>query len=105
VSTALTGDPAPDAVVQAVGTIEILDGSSLVSVAWTQEPGGVAVQIANADQETADVTLPGDTLYKDELIKILGSRRLTRPRIFRRVSRSCRAISTAACRTATRWWP
>ena len=72
VSTALTGDPVPGAVVQAVGTFEILDGSSPMSVTWTQEPGGVAVQIANADQETADVTLPGDTLYKDELIKILA---------------------------------
>ncbi len=72
VSVALTGDPVPGAVVQAVGTIEILDGSSLTSVAWTQEPGGAAVQIASADQETTDVTLPGDTVYKDELIKILG---------------------------------
>jgi hypothetical protein len=72
VSADLTGDAAPDAVVQATGTIEILDGSTLTSVAWTQEPGGVAVLIADADQQTADVTLPGDTVYKDELIKILA---------------------------------
>lgn len=72
VSAALTGDPLPGAVVQAIGTIEILDGSSLTSVAWTQKPGGVAVQIASPNQQTTDVTLPGSTIYKDELIKILA---------------------------------
>jgi len=72
VSTALIGDPVPDAVVQAVGTIEILNGSTLTSVAWTQKPGGVAVEIADPDLETTNVTLPGDTVYKDQLIKILA---------------------------------
>jgi hypothetical protein len=72
VSGELTGDPLPDAVVQATGSIEILDDSSVVSVTWTQQPGGVTVLIADADQQTTEVTLPGDTAYKNELIKILA---------------------------------
>jgi len=53
VSTALTGDPAPDAVVQAVGTIGDPRRARLVSVAWTQEPAVWRVQIANGRSETA----------------------------------------------------
>ena len=72
VSASLNGTPAPGAALQAIGTIEILDDSTLSSVAWTQEPGGALVDIANADQQTADVTLPSETVYKDNLIRILA---------------------------------
>jgi len=64
----------------------------------------VAVQIANADQETADVTLPGDTLYKDELIKILAEPPRIRPRIFRR-HRTPAGEFFGGLQDATRWWP
>ncbi len=71
VSTSASGTPEPGAVVQAIGTIEILDGSTLMSVAWTQTDGA-PVQLANADQSTTDVTLASEVGYKDELIRILA---------------------------------
>ena len=72
VSASLSGTPEPGAALQAVGTIEILDGSSLTSVAWTQAPFGAPAALTNADQPTADVTLASETEYKDELIRILA---------------------------------
>lgn len=66
----VTGDPAPGAALTATATIEILDGSTLSGVAWTQTQGA-AVGFGSASMDTTSVTLASESEYKDELIHVL----------------------------------
>lgn len=70
VSADVTGDPAPDAVLSATATITILDGSTLLGIQWTQSAGG-AVAFGDPTLATTSVTLPGESAYKDELVRVL----------------------------------
>jgi hypothetical protein len=72
VSAEVQGTAVPDAVLTATASVEILDGSTLQSIAWTQTES-VAVQIDDGDTDTATVTLPDTAAYKDELITVLES--------------------------------
>jgi multidrug efflux pump subunit AcrA (membrane-fusion protein) len=57
VTTAVTGDPVPGATVTAKATVAITDGSSLVSIKWTQN-GGPAATLTNSGTDTVTVALP-----------------------------------------------
>jgi len=70
VSATVDGDAAPDAVLTATVTIEILDGSGPPTVAWTQT-GFVPAQIVGGDTTTPTVTLPDSSTYKAGLVHAL----------------------------------
>jgi hypothetical protein len=70
VTASVAGLATPDGVLTATATWEINDGSTFVSVAWTQT-FGVGASLAGADTENATVTLASRHAYKDGLIEIL----------------------------------
>jgi hypothetical protein len=72
VSAEVQGTAVPGAALTATASVEILDGSTLQSFAWSQTES-VTVQIDDGDTDTATVTLPGASAYKDELITVLES--------------------------------
>jgi hypothetical protein len=72
VSASIVGEAVPGADVTAVVEYEILDGSTLVGLLWTQQQS-VPVVITGEDTEMATVSLPAATVYKDELIHVLES--------------------------------
>jgi hypothetical protein len=62
-----TGDAAPGGAVDATVSIEILDGSTVQSIAWVQS-NSVTATISGETTETATVTLPAVDVFKDELV-------------------------------------
>jgi hypothetical protein len=71
VSAGVAGEAAPGAMVTATATVELLDGSTVESISWTQVES-VTVTIDGADTDTATVTLPDEVAYKDELMHVLA---------------------------------
>jgi hypothetical protein len=71
VTAEVGGDAVPGAVLTAVGSYTIMDGSTFVSSEWTQTES-VAVDIAAPAAQTTAVTLPGAGAFKDELIHLLS---------------------------------
>ena len=71
VDVAVTGTADPGGTVTATATPMVLDGSTVQSIVWSQK-NSVTVTIADTTAMTTDVTLPGLTAYKDELIKVLA---------------------------------
>ena len=67
----LDGDPDPGAALTATAEVTINDGSTQESIAWTAE-STVAVTVQGADSETAGVTLPSTSVYKETLFGILA---------------------------------
>lgn len=70
VEASLSGDMKPGATITASVDVDVLDGSTLESVTWTQQ-NSVDVTIETPDAETTDVTLPNASVYKAELIHVL----------------------------------
>ena len=76
VTAAISGDAVPGARLAATATIEILDGSSLQSISWTQS-NSVPVTIEDADTDAATAVLPGASVFKDELLNVLAEPPIT----------------------------
>jgi len=76
VTASVDGDAAPGASLTATAMIEILDGSTLQSISWTQT-NSVPVTIQNGDTDTATVILPDESTYKDELLHVLAEPPIT----------------------------
>ena len=70
VSVAVSGSPVPGATVNAKANITINDGSTLQSIKWTQV-GGVPVTLANATTDTAGITFPALSVYRQKLIDVM----------------------------------
>ena len=71
VTVDVTGDSYPGGVVMATATVDITDGSSLVSIAWTQVSGAEA-RLSGAATETVTATLASVSGYKDMLFHVLA---------------------------------
>jgi hypothetical protein len=67
VTASIAGDPVPGADLTATASVEIFDGSTLESYAWTQS-NSVAVGIDPPDAASTTVTLAEREAYKEELI-------------------------------------
>jgi len=76
VTASVDGDAVPGASLTATAMIEILDGSTLQSISWTQS-NSVPVTIQDADTDTATVMLPSATVFKDELLQVLAEPPIT----------------------------
>ena len=70
VSIVVTGTATPGASLTATANIDILDGSTLSSVAWTQT-AGATVTIGSPTMAVTGVTLPSESTYKDQLVQVL----------------------------------
>ena len=71
VAVDVAGEPVPGGTVTATATVEITDGSTLQSIAWSQHEGAAAT-IAGADAATATVTLADLGAYKEHLFHLLA---------------------------------
>lgn len=70
VSVAVTGSAKPGATVTAKATVTINDGSTLQSIQWKQV-GGVQVTLANPATDTATITLPAMSAFREKLIAVM----------------------------------
>jgi hypothetical protein len=70
VTASVAGDAVPGGVLTATATVEILDGSTLLSHAWMQT-SGVEATLEGADTPSATVTLASRSAFKEALIHIL----------------------------------
>ncbi len=70
VTTAVTGDPVPGATVTAKATVAITDGSSLISIKWTQN-GGPAATLSNTGTDTVTIALPARNVFREQLMTVL----------------------------------
>ncbi len=70
VTVDVTGDPVPGGTVTATATVDIMDGSTLQSIAWTQHEGAAAA-IAGSGM-TVDVTLGDLGAYREHLFHLLA---------------------------------
>jgi len=71
VTVNITGTPVPGGSVTASAMVEITDGSTLQSYAWSQT-GGVPAMLAGANTQNATVMLGQLATYKDHLFEILA---------------------------------
>ena len=71
VSIEIGGDAVPEAELVAVAKIDILDGSSLASVTWSQG-NSVEVEIGDPSSPVTAVKLPDASAYKAELFHVLS---------------------------------
>lgn len=76
IDTEVTGSAVPGATLSASAEFRILDGSNLISTAWSQS-NSVAVTIADPAGATTDVDLPDELAYRDELIAVLSEPPIT----------------------------
>ena len=70
VTVEITGIADPGASLTATANIDIQDGSTLQSISWTQT-SGAAASISPVDANPTTVTLPAESVFKDELITVL----------------------------------
>src|SRR3954451_13739887 len=63
ITTAITRDPVPGATVTAKANVAITDGSSLLSIKWTQN-GGPAATLTNSGTDTITVALPDRKVFR-----------------------------------------
>lgn len=76
VTTTVTGDPVPGATVTAKANITINDGSSLLSVKWTQV-GGVAATFTETSSGAVTIALPSRKVFREELMTVLEEQPIT----------------------------
>lgn len=70
-SAAVDGEAVPGATLNGSTTIEVLDGSTVQSVSWSQS-NSVDVTISGGNTETPTITLPGESAYKAQLLEYLA---------------------------------
>jgi len=75
ITTTVEGDPVPGSEVTLGAEVNLLDGSELQSIKWSQV-GGVDVEggLEEAEGESVAVTLAGVTEFKDALVEVIEER-------------------------------
>jgi hypothetical protein len=71
VSAGVSGGAVPGGVLAGTASFDVLDDSTLISIAWSQTAGAAAI-IDDADPLNASITLPSLMGFKQELILVLS---------------------------------
>lgn len=80
VTVEITGDPVPGGTVTATATVDIMDGSTFQSIAWSQHEGPPAA-IAGANTTTVMVTLGDLGAFRDQLHHVLAEPPVTQDQL------------------------
>lgn len=76
-NTSMQGQARPGSTLTASVTVTPLDGSTVQTIAWSQN-NGVTVTLGTPTAATTTVEVPGNGTFKDELLRIVGQAQLDR---------------------------